>query len=399
MKRAISKRIGAAALALLLCALCLAPASAFAAGFDEVKDVPCSLTVDYALDDGPMGGVEFQLWRVADISGRGYTPLEDIWSYHVLLGSGNWLVKANTLYGYLLRDGVAADYRARTDAKGTVRFEGLERGLYLVVGAERTRGDYIYRPTPFLISLPHTQDLYSWTTDVKTYSKHTRSAVVHPTPTPPGPDTPDDPAPETISRHVLKVWDDEGFEDQRPEQVIVDLLRDGEVYDTAVLTAAGSWRHDWTGLEADRDWRVVERELEDYSVETAQEGITFVVTNTWREETDIGGDDPPLDDDPDLPPDDPGREDPPEEQIWDNDPPLDDQPDLTDDPTGDPGDGPGDDPGEDPGEDPGGTPGGGEKLPQTGLLWWPVPLLAMGGVVLLLIGWVRRRRWSAEDEG
>ena len=35
-------------------------------------------------------------------------------------------------------------------------------------------------------------------------------------------------------------------------------------------------------------------------------------------------------------------------------------------------------------------PGG--KLPQTGLLWWPVPLLAGGGMALFLIGWLRRRR-------
>lgn len=36
------------------------------------------------------------------------------------------------------------------------------------------------------------------------------------------------------------------------------------------------------------------------------------------------------------------------------------------------------------------------KLPQTGLLWWPVPLLAGGGMALFLIGWLRRRR--DEDE-
>ena len=32
------------------------------------------------------------------------------------------------------------------------------------------------------------------------------------------------------------------------------------------------------------------------------------------------------------------------------------------------------------------------KLPQTGLLWWPVPLLAGAGMVLFILGWLRRRR-------
>lgn len=36
------------------------------------------------------------------------------------------------------------------------------------------------------------------------------------------------------------------------------------------------------------------------------------------------------------------------------------------------------------------------KLPQTGLLWWPVPLLAGGGMALFLIGWLRRRRDEEE---
>jgi len=31
------------------------------------------------------------------------------------------------------------------------------------------------------------------------------------------------------------------------------------------------------------------------------------------------------------------------------------------------------------------------KLPQTGQVWWPVPLLISGGIVLILLGVVRRR--------
>lgn len=32
-----------------------------------------------------------------------------------------------------------------------------------------------------------------------------------------------------------------------------------------------------------------------------------------------------------------------------------------------------------------------DKLPQTGQLWWPVPILAISGFVLLLVGWLRRK--------
>ena len=38
------------------------------------------------------------------------------------------------------------------------------------------------------------------------------------------------------------------------------------------------------------------------------------------------------------------------------------------------------------------------KLPQTGMLWWPVPLLASGGLLLIVIGLIVRRRQGAPNE-
>ena len=32
------------------------------------------------------------------------------------------------------------------------------------------------------------------------------------------------------------------------------------------------------------------------------------------------------------------------------------------------------------------------KLPQTGMLWWPIPILVISGMVLFMIGWIRRQR-------
>jgi LPXTG-motif cell wall-anchored protein len=31
------------------------------------------------------------------------------------------------------------------------------------------------------------------------------------------------------------------------------------------------------------------------------------------------------------------------------------------------------------------------RLPQTGQLWWPVPVLALVGAAFVLVGWFRRR--------
>ena len=40
---------------------------------------------------------------------------------------------------------------------------------------------------------------------------------------------------------------------------------------------------------------------------------------------------------------------------------------------------------------------GGGKLPQTGQLWWPVPVLACGGLGCIVVGLFRRRRAGDED--
>ena len=38
------------------------------------------------------------------------------------------------------------------------------------------------------------------------------------------------------------------------------------------------------------------------------------------------------------------------------------------------------------------TPPPGKTLPQTGLLWWPVPVLACAGLLLFVIGWAKQRK-------
>ena len=339
------RRLGAAALALALSALCLAPASAASGSYDTVKDRDCTLTVGFAPDGEPMTDSAFRIWRVGTLSDGGCLPFREFSGYNVLNGPGGWSAKASTLLSYLQRDGVPPAQTGRTGADGTVRFDipAAQQGLYLVAGDSQWRDGTRYTPTPLLVTVPYTRDLQTWETDVVSRDKF--SAYT------PG---------ETVQRHVLKSWRDGGHENERPASITVELLRDGQVFDTATLTAADSWRFDWTDLDARYQWTVVERENGRYAALVEQEGITFHITNTWLGDTDP--DDPPLIDLPDDP----------------DGPPLIDLPDLPDDPYVDI-------------DDPNVPLDDGPKLPQTGQLWWPVAPLAMGGVILMLLGWKQRR--------
>ena len=125
------------------------------------------------------------------------------------------------------------------------------------------------------------------------------------------------------------------------------LLRDGEIYDTVTLREADNWRYEWPNLSDKYHWTVAEQVEGDYYVSVSLEGITYVVTNTSEEEF----------------PEDPvpgGSIEPPDEEFTEPGVPL------------------------------------GDKLPQTGQLWWPVCILITLGMGCIIAGLVLKRGESYE---
>ncbi len=313
-----------------------------------------SLSVWFGEDGAGFSGAQFRLYRVADVSADvTFTLTGDFAEYPVRvngLDSSGWRALAQTLDAYVARDGLSPYRTAQTDGTGWARFGSLPTGLYLVLGDPYEDQGEVYTPEPFLAALPDQGGTDGgWRYDVEAYAKYDTG-----------------PAPDTVDRRVIKVWDDGGDTASRPERVVVQLLRDGQVYDTVILSQDNDWRYTWEGLDGDYSWQIVEVDTGgDYTVSVHREGITFVLTNSYVPEVDI----------PDKPT--PGGDPDPEEEIPDTAPPEIDIP--TDEPDPDIPDTP---PPTDAPED---------TLPQTGSLWWPVPLLACGGLALLLIGLGRRR--------
>lgn len=321
----MKKRITALVLS-LAAALLLLPVQALAAGsIDTEREV--QLTISYQDGDTALSGAAFDIYRVAAVDETGeLIPVTPFDQFNVDIRGKNddaWKALASTLEGYVLRDGITPTSSGKTNAQGLLTFSNLEQGLYLVLGHRHTQGGYIYDAAPFMVLLP-TQDMEAneWIYDVAVNPKHDSR---------PEPSGPDD---DTITRKVLKVWADDGHEKDRPQEVVVQLLRDGKVYDTVTLNADNNWRYTWEELDDSDTWTVVEKEMDGYTVAVTQEGVTFVVTNTYTEDN-------------------------PEEPTT---------PVTPDDP----------------------------KLPQTGQLWWPVPVLIAAGLLFVVIGLLRRR--GAADE-
>lgn len=305
--------------AVLLCFVIFVSAWAMQVSAQESIDVTKDITFTVEFRDGARAitGAEFLIYKLGAFDENGQLTVQNEFAnYPVEIDLSDDPASRNTaltLEGYILRDELAPYDRCKTDINGIAAFpnekDSLKPGAYLVVSADFVENDTAYISLPFIAVLPaYGEDGTALSYDVTAVPKYETLSVDG----------------EGISRKVVKVWDDENNVSARPEKVTVDLLCNGEVFDTVVLRSDNNWRYEWDGLDESCHWTVVERETEGYTVEVSREESLFVITNTSQTETDDGNKDD-------------------------------------------------------------------EKLPQTGQLWWPVPVLLALGVLLIVFGAIRRR--------
>jgi hypothetical protein len=370
------------------------------------------LTINYVDDEKPIEDAPFSLYLVAMVHDDGSIELTDEFSEAQI--SGNTLdyivededeVTDNSLFGlaetfesYILVEEaegktikpVAA---GETDNNGELDFASLTQGIYLLTGDTHEVDEQLYIPTASLIALPyvHTNGNVDYSPSVlPKYEVRTHST--------PGSN------PLTTEMHVQKIWEDNSST-ARPAEVDVMLFKDGEKYDEVKLNEKNSWYHTWKNLDKDSRWQLGEVSVPNgYTVLTELEGSTFVVVNTLETTTPTpttttstphyphggrpktpstpsetptevvtltespveGTTKTPSDNDDGLPPftteivSDESPETPTDsELVTVGNPPIEDLPN---------------------------TPTAKTKLPQTGQLWWPVPLLAFGGLIAYVAG-------------
>ena len=308
-------------------ALCLALALLALPGRAAAADL--SLTLSFQPGGNPAVGAEFCLYQVGQWDGKGgFHWLDSLEEKQI-----NWDDLENLAATLAPYAGELTPARTgKTGQDGKVTFSGLEAGVYLVLGEPYRVGQMTCTPSPVLISLPSGGE------------NHVSANVKYE-------ETPDTPGTTTTVK-VQKVWS--GQETDRPQEITVQLLKNGAVYDTVTLNADNNWRHTWTGLSKDALWQVVEQSVpEGYTVSISKDGLTFTIINTC------------------TPPEEPGNPDNPDNPDNPTTPPNPTNPTT-------------------PGSS--GSSGSKPTLPQTGQLWWPVPLLACGGMLCFLAGWVKNRR-------
>lgn len=290
------------------------PARAAEEGATEANG-PCTLRIHYFYEELPLTGARFQIFRVGGVDAYGQLYLDGNFAgYPVDLTTDDMAALARMLYGYAMVDNLPAEYEVTINERGEGEVTGMPEGVYLVIGLKHSDEVNDYLTEPQLVILPAWNAEGVWTYETTLNPKGSVSL-------------------RPVKLKVLKQWNDEGNEHKRPASITVTLLRDGEVYDTVVLTAENNWRHTWEELPGGSLWTVVEDVPEGYTVFYSQEGITYLIVNTC--------------DEPPPPP-----------------------PTVPEDP----------------------------ELPDTGLLWWPVPVMVLLGLALIVLGVMDRRgeRYDAD---
>lgn len=291
------------------------------ARIDPKMNVSLRIVCDYNGD--PVANEEFSVYKVASISTDWKITVEDNFKrypvdFSKLKNEDEWQDIAEVLRNYAIRAQLDPDCTGETDENGELQFsqadDEITRGIYLVSEKKLIVDDDYYKVLPFLIELPEKSNSGDNEYEVVVEPKEFYDVV-----------------PDSVDVDVAKAWDDETAQSYRPDSIEVELLKDGELYDTQELSENNNWRYTWEGLDGEPEWIVVEKDVADnYTVTSETNDTSVTITNTI----------------------DPSTRDTSSSNKT-----------TTSSSSSSSG-----------------------KLPQTGQLWWPVPVLSATGLFLIVIG-------------
>jgi hypothetical protein len=267
------KRLLAAALTVILI-LTLLPWTALAAPVID-RTATGSLSIELKYGGSYLSGGVFDLYYVAGLGSGPVLRYDLIPPFKgVDLNAVKTASELESAAAELARQISEATKAATlTTANGPVTEDKLALGIYLVV--QTGAPAYYSKAAPFLVYIPMTNaDGTDWIYDCTAAPKVSYN--------PPGYDN-------YISVSVVKVWDDAGFENERPASVQAGLYQNGTLKDTKTLNAGNQWTHTWSGLSPSFTWTVAEIDVPaNYQCFVTQAGNSWTLTNTRGGDVPLG---------------------------------------------------------------------------------------------------------------
>lgn len=254
--------------------ICLMTCNAFAITTADAKEPIVtsktgSLTLNYVYGEIAFADLPVQLHHVATVSSDcTYTLTEEFRATGLkvngITSSSEWNRVRSTLESYIASNKIAPTQQANTNEAGVVKFEGLTPGLYFVMPVRVMMGELRYSFASAIVAVPNLTEDGHWVYDVTITTK-------------PSVDKPTD----DEEHKVVKLWRDTGNVDKRPDSIMVDIICNGVVVETVVLSEENNWSYKWISVEKGDIWQVVEKDIpEGYTVVVEKHNNSFTIINT-----------------------------------------------------------------------------------------------------------------------
>ncbi len=352
-----------AVIGIFLWAVCGVFANAFA------DDLKAFRLVCQTPDDTLQSANYWEIYRIGDSDGSGERALTGVFAELPVEfnaeSSAELTNIARTLETYVRVNKIKPLKSGESDENGELLFDDLNNGLYLFVGQSIKLGVKTYVPASFIAEITPSSD-----SEVIVKPKYSAYLVA---------------AGEDWHYSVKKVWTNGGK--RIPDHIIADIYCDGELYETVELGDDNNWSYEW-----DTDdfyiWDVVERDVPDgFKVVYRSNESQYVIVNTLSDQkpaedqptttaatvttADISSETAttasgtgPVINESDVVSTSIKSGGSTVTTVKDTPTTVSQNVDTTTTPQ--------------------------EKLPQTGQLWWPVPLLAFFGLLMVAVGFMLR---------
>ncbi len=238
--------------------LFMLPMTVFAQSFDADRQGSISVTLIDQNEETPISGAELSLYYVATVSlnhknNLSYTFTDAFRNCGCTLDDSSLPVKLDAF----VEDHSVSTEKLVTDDHGKAAFTNLPLGLYFVKQTNTVAG---YAPcTSFLVAVPnHNADGYVY--DVNASPKTDVAKLTDIT--------------------IKKVWNTDAYA-KVPDDVTVQLLKDGTLLETAILRAENNWQVTYTDMPESDAYSIVEVDVpKGFTATYSKSGYVFTVTNS-----------------------------------------------------------------------------------------------------------------------
>lgn len=249
----------------------------------------CSLTLTYGHDGQGIENLPIEIYKIGEFyddgqfyNQSGYRLTEEFAVYPVninkISSKKQWSDISQTLSAYIEANGHVPVSTVNTNKSGIAKFDGVETGIYLVKDVDVEVGTSVLHFETFLVFLPTPQQTNQLNYDVEAVPKYTVET-------------------KPLEYTVVKLWEEFGFNVERPESITVDIVKDGELYESIILNSDNNWSYSWTVDDPNSEWTVVEKEVpDDYLVSMTLVDNVFTIVNAYTVTPDEIPDNPPGED-------------------------------------------------------------------------------------------------------